>query len=195
MNLDIYEDAERLAKRYGTRDPFELLDAMNVVVKFTDKFPKDGLKGFCTFMNKTKYVVINDRLSSIEARVVAGHEAGHIIRHATELKVGAFQDNDIYMATGKKEREANVFAADFLIRDADVLEGVFQFLAASEVKQPGSKAHRQPQTFASVVLLRAFVTTSAVTVESLPPEKEITIFSSLNLSAAFRTNEKASSFR
>ena len=40
MNLDIYEDAERLAKRYGTRDPFELLDAMNVVVKFTDKFPK-----------------------------------------------------------------------------------------------------------------------------------------------------------
>ena len=121
MNLDIYEDAERLAKRYGTRDPFELLDAMNVVVKFTDKFPKDGLKGFCTFMNKTKYVVINDRLSSIEARVVAGHEAGHIIRHATELKVGAFQDNDIYMATGKKEREANVFAADFLIRDADVL--------------------------------------------------------------------------
>ena len=29
----IYEDAERLAKRYGTRDPFELLDAMNVVVK------------------------------------------------------------------------------------------------------------------------------------------------------------------
>lgn len=44
MNLDIYEDAERLAKRYGTRDPFELLDAMNVVVKFTDKFPKDGLK-------------------------------------------------------------------------------------------------------------------------------------------------------
>ena len=53
MNLDIYEDAERLAKRYETRDPFELLDAMNVVVKFTDKFPKDGLKRFCTFINKT----------------------------------------------------------------------------------------------------------------------------------------------
>lgn len=122
MNLDIYEDAERLAKRYETRDPFELLDAMNVVVKFTDKFPKDGLKRLCTFINKTRYVVINDRLSSVEARVVAGHEAGHIIRHAAELKIGAFQDNDIYMATGKKEREANVFAADFLIRDADVLE-------------------------------------------------------------------------
>ena len=28
----------------------------------------------------------------------------------------------IRMGTGKKEREANVFAADFLIRDADVLE-------------------------------------------------------------------------
>ena len=74
----------------------------NIQLEFTDKFPKDGLKGFCTFMNKTKYVVINDRLSSIEARVVAGHEAGHIIRHATELKVGAFQDNDIYREKGAR---------------------------------------------------------------------------------------------
>ncbi|MGN1410448.1 MAG: ImmA/IrrE family metallo-endopeptidase [Eubacteriales bacterium] len=122
MNLSIYEDAERLAVRHKTRDPFELLDSMNVVVDFTDGFAKDGLKGFCAIINKTKYVIINNKLSSAEKRVVAGHEAGHIIRHSAELKVGAFKDNDIYMATGKKEREANVFAADFLIRDKDVID-------------------------------------------------------------------------
>lgn len=122
MNMSIYADAERFAAQYGTHDPFELLDAMNVVVTFSDRFASDGLKGFCTIMNKTRYVVINDKLSKIDKRVVAGHEAGHIIRHASDLKVGAFQDNDIYMATGKKEREANVFAADFLIRDTDVLD-------------------------------------------------------------------------
>ena len=36
--------------------------------------------------------------------------------------VGAFKDIDIYMATGKKEREANFFAADFLIADEEVIE-------------------------------------------------------------------------
>ena len=122
MNLGIYEDAERLALRYDTRDPFELLDAMHVVLEFSDSFEKTGLKGFCTVMNKTRYVVINGKLSSVEKRVVAAHEAGHLIRHASDLQIGAFKDNDIYMATGKKEREANVFAADFLIQDEDVLK-------------------------------------------------------------------------
>ena len=122
MNLGIYEDAERLALRYDTRDPFELLDSMHVVLEFSYSFEKTGLKGFCTVMNKTRYVVINGKLSSVEKRVVAAHEAGHLIRHASDLQIGAFKDNDIYMATGKKEREANVFAADFLIRDEDVLK-------------------------------------------------------------------------
>ena len=124
MNLGIYEDAERLALRYDTRDPFELLDAMHVVLEFSDSFEKTGLKGFCTVMNKTRYVVINGKLSSVEKRVVAAHEAGHLIRHASDLQIGAFKDNDIYMATGKKEREANVFAADFLIQDEDVLKRI-----------------------------------------------------------------------
>ena len=42
-------------------------------------------------------------------------------------------------------------------------------------------------------LLSALTTTSAVAVESFPPEKEMTIFSSSNFSAACRTNANASS--
>ena len=34
----------------------------------------------------------------------------------------SLKDDDIYMATGKKEREANFFAADFLIADEEVIE-------------------------------------------------------------------------
>ena len=51
MNDTIFRETERLHHQYKTRDPFELLDAMNVVVNFTDKFPRDGLKGFCTVIN------------------------------------------------------------------------------------------------------------------------------------------------
>ena len=44
MNNAIYLEAERLRKKYNTRDPFELLEAANVVVDFTREFPKNGLK-------------------------------------------------------------------------------------------------------------------------------------------------------
>ena len=100
MNNAIYLEAERLRKKHNTRDPFELLEAANVVVDFTRKFPKNGLKGFCTIINRTRYVVINARLCEEEQRVVAGHEAGHIILHMDDLKIGAFKDSDIYQAKG-----------------------------------------------------------------------------------------------
>lgn len=118
----IFDEAIRLQNKYKTRDPFELLDSLNAVVSFTTTFPKGGLKGFCTVFNKTKYVQINANLSKAEKAVVAVHEAGHLILHPDDLKVGAFQDCDIYNATSKKEREANFFGADFMIDDEQVLE-------------------------------------------------------------------------
>lgn len=124
MNDAIYLEAERLRTRYNTRDPFELLDSMGAVVEFTRAFPRNGLKGFCTILNRTTYVVINARLREEEQRVVAGHEAGHIVVHKDDLKIGAFKDSDIYMAKGKKEREANFFSADFLISDNEVLNAM-----------------------------------------------------------------------
>lgn len=124
MNDSIFLEAEHLRKKYNTRDPFELLDAMGVVVEFTRAFPRNGLKGFCTILNRTNYVVINARLCAEEQRVVAGHEGGHIVIHKDDLKVGAFRDSDIYMAKSKKEREANFFSADFLISDEEVLDAM-----------------------------------------------------------------------
>ena len=101
MNDHIFVQAERLRKKYRTRDPYEALEEMNVVIMYSNAFARDGLKGFCTIQNKTKYVVINERLSEEDQRVVAAHDLGHIVVHNTDLKIGAFRDNDIYMATGK----------------------------------------------------------------------------------------------
>ena len=59
MNDHIFTQAERLRKKYRTRDPYEALEEMNVVVMYSNAFARDGLKGFCTIQNQTKYVVIN----------------------------------------------------------------------------------------------------------------------------------------
>lgn len=122
MSKYIYSRVEKYRKRFLTSDPFELLDGMGVVTRFTYSFPRNGLRGFCTVVNRTKYVVINANQPEEEQRVIAGHEAGHLILHTDQLRIGTLKDMDVYNVKGKLEREANLFAADFLISDRDVLD-------------------------------------------------------------------------
>lgn len=122
MNEVIFDQAQRCRKRFHTSDPYELLDAMGAVLVHSTNYPRDGLRGYCTVMNKTKYVVINAKQPEEEQRVVAGHEAGHLLLHRTQLKAGAMSDFDVYNVRSLLERQANFFAADFLIDDGDVLD-------------------------------------------------------------------------
>lgn len=124
MSDRIYSEVLRVIQRYRTRDPFDLLDAMGVTVFFSDKFQKDGLKGFCTCANRFLYVVINAKLCPEERRIVAAHELGHLVLHQSKLKLGAFRDNDVYCPTNRWEKEANCFAADLLCADEDVTEAM-----------------------------------------------------------------------
>ena len=89
----IFDQAQRCRRRFHTSDPFELLESMGVVLVYSLKYPHNGLRGYCTVMNRTKYVVINANQPWEEQRVVAGHEAGHLILHKTLLKTGAFSSN------------------------------------------------------------------------------------------------------
>ena len=119
----IFEEVQRYKKRFRTSDPYELLDDIGAVLHLSDRYEKDGLRGFCTIINRTKYVVINTKQPEEEQRVVAGHEAGHLILHKPHLRGGAqMKDFDVYNAKGPLERQANFFAADFLIKDDDVLD-------------------------------------------------------------------------
>lgn len=118
---NIYLAAEKAARKFHTRDPFVLLDDLNVVIVFSDEYSRNGLKGYCTVMNRIPYVVINNKLQYDDQLVVASHECGHIIVHSSDLRIRAFKDSSIYNGTGRKEREANLFAADFRITDNDVL--------------------------------------------------------------------------
>ncbi len=119
----IYDQARRCRTRFGTSDPYQLLDAVGAVLVFSDAYPPDGLRGYCTVLNRISYVVINRRQPEEEQRVVAAHEAGHLILHREQLRSGAaMQDFDVYNVKSRLERQANFFAADFLIDDDEVLD-------------------------------------------------------------------------
>lgn len=67
-------------------------------------------------------MVINANQPEEEQRVVAGHEAGHLILHKKELKAGAMSDFDVFKVKSRLERQAIFFAADFLLDDDDVMD-------------------------------------------------------------------------
>ena len=124
MNF-IYAEAERIIRRYGTRDPYALLDAIGAVTRISAEYPTDGLKGYCTILNRCMYAVINGNLCETDRKIVAGHEAAHLILHRTQIlssPVRAMRDFNLYDSSGKAEREANAFLADFLVPDEDVLD-------------------------------------------------------------------------
>ena len=117
-----YNEAESLARRVGSRDPFDAFDYLNVKLKWSDHHPADGLKGFATIVLRQKYVVLNSSLNRTEAMIVAAHELGHIKLHANSVGIFHFVDFDLCHDTDLQENEASLFGADFLISDEDVLE-------------------------------------------------------------------------
>ena len=69
-----FNEVEALVRRYGTRDPFELISAVpDMKLWVTDNFQEDGLKGFATIQNRTKYIVVNGLLIPEEQLVVPIH--------------------------------------------------------------------------------------------------------------------------
>ncbi|MBO4368400.1 MAG: ImmA/IrrE family metallo-endopeptidase [Clostridia bacterium] len=123
MKDHIFAKAESLAHKYATRDPFEILEMLGAVVILSERYARDGLKGYCTIINRTKYAVVNARLPKAERTVAAAHELGHLVLHSAELMAGgALVDSYLSMNSGRLEREADMFAADFLLDDAAVTE-------------------------------------------------------------------------
>ena len=82
--LYVYQKTEKLVRKYGTRDPFELLDAMHVQVRFY--FDLHSTKGFSRYFLRQYFVGINGNLPKEEQRIVAAHELGHIVLHAEALR-------------------------------------------------------------------------------------------------------------
>jgi Zn-dependent peptidase ImmA (M78 family) len=73
------------------------------------------------------FAVINGNLNEHDRRIVAGHEAAHLILHKTEILLSPAQtlkDFNLYDNSGRLEYQANSFLADFLVSDEEVLEAL-----------------------------------------------------------------------
>ncbi len=114
-------------ENYGGKDIFETAanSGANVWVR-----QLGGLKGFYLFENGSRYIVINEDLDKVMKAVVCAHELGHDMLHR-ELSEEGIRENTLFLSGNKTEREANLFAAEVLISDEDILGGIEEYNSIS----------------------------------------------------------------
>lgn len=110
--MEIKKIADNLAKKYGTRNPFEIIRNINVILVF---HPLEGVKGFYQYFQRNNIIYIDERLDDNEKIFVCAHELGHMLLHKKSNAI--FMDSRTHLNTSKYENEADRFAIDLLISD------------------------------------------------------------------------------
>ena len=114
----IADMAERIAKKYDSRDPFKIAKRCGVELIIKNL---GSLKGFYKVVYDTPFIFLNSALSSEEARLVCAHELGHHALHRAAARAG-FEEFSLFSQTSRREYEANLFAAALLISNEEIKE-------------------------------------------------------------------------
>jgi Zn-dependent peptidase ImmA (M78 family) len=116
---NIADEVERLVKKYKTRDPYALCKAMGIQIRYKDC--ENLLKAYFVVVSRIKSIVLNNRVGEVVARILIAHELGHAVLHRELAFLRGFQEFELFDSASKAEYEANLFAAELLIEDEELL--------------------------------------------------------------------------
>ncbi len=137
----ICRQAEALKRRYGETDPFKICRELNVMIFFAPMgMGAEDCKGFFLNQSRIRSITINSDLSRQFQRIICSHELGHCVLHKNKAGMKAFHDFGLFDTVSALEYEANIFAAEFLLDDDEVLASLNEdqsfFQAAAEMHVP-----------------------------------------------------------
>lgn len=119
----ISQTIEDLRKDHPGADPFELVREMGFLLLFQSMGKaKSACKGFCMAQDGQTSITINSDLPKIIQKIICAHELGHAILHSQTPGMEQFHDFALFDDASSTEYEANVFAAELLLKDEDVFE-------------------------------------------------------------------------
>lgn len=110
--MDIRKKVDALIRTYQTRNPFEMIKGMNVILV---SCPLDGVRGFYQYFQRNNIIYIDESLTETEQMFVCAHEMGHMFLHKKSNAV--YMDSRTYLNTNRFENEANLFAMELLVSD------------------------------------------------------------------------------
>lgn len=122
-NEHVLREVERIKNKYGETEPQKLAEAMGVIVKYEPMGAYEGCcKGFFVSFCRVRHITVNADLPYELQRVILMHELAHAVLHSGKGSNAAFHDFVVFDSVNLREYEANIFAADYLMKDEDVLE-------------------------------------------------------------------------
>lgn len=136
-----------LVRRYGTRDPFQIANALGINV-MDDCENLGSLKGMYCIVKRNRFIFLNKDLSPQMKRIVCAHEIGHDRLHRALAKKHGLQEFVLYDMATKPEYEANIVAAEILLDSDEILEYIYDY-RSSRLPQPlqrWSADHRTDKT-------------------------------------------------
>lgn len=113
MSVDIQRKVNQLIRLFGTRDPFEMIKGMNVILVF---YSLEGVRGFYQYFKRNNIIYIDESLSRHDQQFVCAHELGHMFMHRRSNAI--FMDTRTQFNSSKYELEADRFAVNLLIPDS-----------------------------------------------------------------------------
>ena len=119
---EIVKAVVKVESRCQGNDPFVLCKETGIILlPRSFGLQENAIKGFYLQRNRIKTITYNCDLPAVIQRIIVAHELGHARLHA-KSGVHAFHDVCLFDESSRYEKEANLFAAELLLKDEDVLQ-------------------------------------------------------------------------
>ena len=112
--------ANNLTHKYGTRDPYRICENLDIKIRLKD-LGRD-IKAYYFYHSRIRNIVINQNVSDAIRRILVAHELGHDRLHKEIAMLKGFHELEMFDAAQPLEYEANLFAAELLIDDDELLD-------------------------------------------------------------------------
>ena len=115
----IIKKVRKYVRTYGTRNPESLARVLGVRICDADFV---ALKLVYKVIKRTPFIFIKKDLNPVMRKIVLLHELGHHALHRKEAQI--FQELNLFtdMTVSQMKYEANLFAAEILLPDDEILD-------------------------------------------------------------------------
>ena len=118
----IVDHVNEMVARAGSRKPEEICKAYHIQVR-----PRDlqrRLKAYYFYVSRIHKIVIDDNITDDFRDILIAHELGHFSLHKDIAMMSGFQELEVLEKRDSEplETEANLFAAELLLTDEEVLD-------------------------------------------------------------------------
>ncbi|MFQ7018326.1 MAG: ImmA/IrrE family metallo-endopeptidase [Oscillospiraceae bacterium] len=133
---DIKREVARLKSKFRTSNAEEMCEALGIRVSRKPMgTSSNSCKGFFLVHNRCKTAVVNSDLDEMIQGVILPHELAHGVLHV-DRKIRTFHELSYLDEKDLLEREANIFAAEFLVDDTtlfDILDSQMDFFHLASI--------------------------------------------------------------